>query len=183
LQPAAQGKLRLFDTALGTMAYLATLKMRTHIGLVQGRGGLLANRTVHDNVHLPLSIHGGLTHDQEVTRVNALLDDMELLSVQGLRPHLLDEAVRFRACAARALVLQPSWLVVEGMGDFEPTAHGSHTWQRMLHHVDAAHGAVVVCLPRPIVAFARWWTSQGGHVLDCPLADSLPAIQAGSVAP
>ncbi len=182
LQPAALGKLRLFDKALGTMAYLDTLKMRTHIGLVQGRGGLLANRTVHDNVLLPLSVHGGLAHEQEVQRIDALLDDLELLTVKNLRPYLLDEAVRFRACAARALVLQPQWLVVEGMGDFEPTTHGSHTWQRMLHHVDAAQGAVVVCMPRPILAFARWWTSHGGRVLDCPLVDSLPAAQAGSVA-
>ena len=180
LQAPTRGQLALLGQPLATLPYLDTLQMRTRLGLVQGRGALLSNRTVHDNVALPLSVHGGLSHPDEAARVTALLADLELLAVRDLRPHVLDDAARFRACAARALVLQPQWLVVEGMGDFEAGAQGSHTWQRLLHHLDAAQGAVAVCLPRPLPAFEHWWASHGGRRLVCPIAYSLPELPPGA---
>ena len=183
LQAPARGQLALLGHPLAQLPYLETLQLRTQLGLVQGRGGLLANRSVRDNAALPLSVHGGLSHAAEQERVTALLADLELLAVQHLRPHVLDDAARFRACAARALVLAPRWLVVEGMGDFEAGAHGSHTWQRLLHHVAAAQGAVVVCLPRPLPAFERWWQAQGGCCLTCHIADLLSESSPGSVPP
>ncbi len=183
LSPPLHGSLELFGRPLLAMPYLDTLKMRTSIGLVQGRGGLLSNRSVRDNVTLPLSVHAGLDHVQEMARVNALLDDLELTTVAHLRPHVLDDVSRFRACVARALVLQPRWVVVEGVGDFEPEPHGSDTWQRLLRHVELAQGAVAVCLPRPIAAFERWWLSHGGQVLRCHVHPSMPAFAPGSRVP
>jgi predicted ABC-type transport system involved in lysophospholipase L1 biosynthesis ATPase subunit len=176
LHAPGRGGLRLFDQPLTALSYLETLKMRARLGLVQGRGALLSNRTVRANVTLPLSVHGGLSHAQEVERVTELLEDLELLPLQDLRPHVLDDAARFRACAARALVLQPQWLVVEGMGDFEAGTHGSHTWRRMLHHVDLAQGAIVVCLPRKLAAFEHWWQSHGGRIVQCHITPSLPDV-------
>ena len=102
LQPPQQGQLALFGQAVSGMAYLDTLKMRARIGLVQGRGGLLANRSVRDNIALPLSVHGGLSHDDEAARIASLVADLDLTAVQHLRPHVLDDDARFRACAARA---------------------------------------------------------------------------------
>lgn len=167
LQPPVQGALWLFGRAVAGLPYVEVLRARQRLGWVPDRGGLLSNRSLRDNIALPVVTHARLSAAEEQERVQALVDQFNLQQVAERRPHEVDGAARFRACAARAVALDPQWLVIEGVGDFEPAAGLSATWRLLLGHDEGKSRAVAVCLSRPNSAFARTMLALGGQVLAC----------------
>ena len=98
----------------------------------------------------------------------------DLARVAAQRPHEVDGATRFRACAARALVLSPSWIVVEGVGDFDADSGPSLTWQRLFAYQKESRAALAVCLSRPMPGFEAWFTAQGGRLVRYRLLTEAP---------
>jgi len=138
-------------------------RLRPRIGFVPCRGGLLSNRTLGENVALPLSVHANLSAQQEAERVEQLLAAHGLADVAGRRPDDVDGATRFRACVARALALEPAWIVIEGRGDFSHA--GGQSWAQLAAHRAKVPSALAVCLRAPDAAFEAWLSAQGGLVL------------------
>lgn len=161
---AAGGRLELLGNTTAALSYVDLLRLRARIGYVHSRGGLLSNRSVADNIALPLSIHGGMGHAAEAERVRTMMNQFGLALIAERRPHELDIATHFRTAAARALVLSPSWVVVEGTGDFDATAAGSLAWRELLAWRDRCQGALVVVLGRPNPLFEQWFAQSGGQV-------------------
>jgi ABC-type methionine transport system ATPase subunit len=179
IRPPDAGSVELLGHEPGTLSYLELSRLRTRLGFVQGHGGLLSNRSLRDNVALPLAVH--LRRDEEET-VSELLVRFDLTRVAELRPHQVDGATRFRACAARALVLSPRWLVVEGVGDFDAEAGPSLTWQRLFAYQVKAQAALAVCLARPMPGFEAWFSAQGGRLLRYRLLTEAPPAPNGESA-
>ena len=171
IRPPEAGTMELLGHEPTSLSYLELSRLRTRLGFVQGHGGLLSNRSLRNNVALPLSVH---RQRDEHERVSDLLVRFDLERVAERRPHEVDGATRFRACAARALVLSPSWLVVEGVGDFDADAGPSLTWQRLLAYQREARAALAVCLSRPTPGFEAWFTAQGGRLLRYRLLTEAP---------
>lgn len=86
---------------------------RLKIGYAMDFGGLIGNRTIHENIVLPVLYHKDPKVVQRLQWAEYLIDLFELNPVRGLRPHSVRGATRKAACIARSLVLQPEMLLLD----------------------------------------------------------------------
>lgn len=102
---------------------VATLKrgalpyLRRNFGLIFQDHKLLFDRSVFDNVVLPLHICG-FDHRECAKRVRAALDKVGLLQREKANPIALSGGEQQRLCIARAIVNRPSIMLVD-----EPTGN------------------------------------------------------------
>ena len=93
---------------------------RRHIGVVFQTPRLLFDRTVFDNIALPLVI-AGLAHQEITRRVRAALDQVGLLGKERIFPIALSGGEQQRVGIARAVVNRPSILLAdEPTGNLDP---------------------------------------------------------------
>ena len=102
---------------------VATLKsaalpyLRRNLGLIFQDHKLLFDRSVFDNVLLPLQICG-FDHRDSAKRVRAALDKVGLLQREKTKPIALSGGEQQRLCIARAIVNRPAILLAD-----EPTGN------------------------------------------------------------
>ena len=93
---------------------------RRRIGMVFQDHKLLNDRTVYDNVALPLVIRGMANKDIG-KRVRAALDQVGLLHTEKVRPMTLSTGEQQRVGIARAVVCKPDLLIAdEPTGNLDP---------------------------------------------------------------
>ena len=93
---------------------------RQQIGIVFQNFNLLNDRTVHDNVALPLVIRG-FRHDAIGRRVRAALDAVDLLGKEKDYPMSLSGGEQQRVGIARSIVTKPMLLIAdEPTGNLDP---------------------------------------------------------------
>jgi cell division transport system ATP-binding protein len=93
---------------------------RSRIGVTFQSPHLLQNRTVFDNVALPLYIQG-ISGTQLAKRVHAALDRVGLLAKESMVPLHLSGGEQQRVGIARAIVHKPDWLLAdEPTGNLDP---------------------------------------------------------------
>lgn len=102
---------------VGALKRAAVPYLRRNLGLVFQDHKLLYDRTVYDNVMLPLSF-GTLSPRDAARRVRAALDKVGLLARERANPIQLSGGEQQRLAIARAVVNRPAVLVAD-----EPTAN------------------------------------------------------------
>jgi cell division transport system ATP-binding protein len=102
---------------VGALKRAAVPYLRRNLGLVFQDHKLLYDRTVYDNVMLPLSF-GALSPRDAARRVRAALDKVGLLARERANPIQLSGGEQQRLAIARAVVNRPAVLVAD-----EPTAN------------------------------------------------------------
>jgi cell division transport system ATP-binding protein len=102
---------------VGALKRAAVPYLRRNLGLVFQDHKLLYDRTVYDNVMLPLSF-GTLSPRDAARRVRAALDKVGLLARERANPIQLSGGEQQRLAIARAVVSRPAVLVAD-----EPTAN------------------------------------------------------------
>ncbi|MCP4606820.1 MAG: ATP-binding cassette domain-containing protein [Proteobacteria bacterium] len=158
-----RGTVELFGEDVYRLDYILRQRLRARIGFVHGYGGLISNRTVRENITLPASVHGRLSSKEEDETVNRSLKAFALEKVADLKPHDMDGGTRWRTCLARALVLDPEWLVLEGLGNWEMDRGRGRGWSRLLEwHLKSRHAATLICLPRQNPGFEAWFKEHEG---------------------
>lgn len=114
---------------LSGMARRAVPYLRRNFGLVFQDHKLLYDRTVFENVMLPLRV-AGFDGREAGARVRAALDKVGLLGRERMNPIALSGGEQQRVCIARAIVHRPAIVLAD-----EPTAN-----------LDAAYAREIVAL-------------------------------------
>lgn len=166
LMEPKRGTVEILGQDVYRMAYRDVQRLRAKIGFVQGYGGLLSNRTIGENVALPLSVHGKMSVEEETRRVDEFLAVFALDQVSGLRPHDMDGATRWRACLARSLILSPEWVVMEGIGDWEMDRGRGVAWGRFGEYRARGRSSGAICLSRKNPEFEAWFEGEGGTIVE-----------------
>ncbi len=120
VERTTMGQLLVGGVNLAQIAPRSIASYRRSIGVIFQNPHLIANRTVFDNVALPLVI-AGMTHMEIKRRVRASLDKVDLLAKEKLHPTALSAGEQQRVGIARAVVNKPEILLAdEPTGNLDP---------------------------------------------------------------
>lgn len=120
MERPTQGQIVVDGHALNRMSSGQIPYFRRNIGVVFQNHQLLFDRSVFDNVALPLQI-AGLPYQEIGRRVRAALDKVSLLDKERLNPIVLSGGEQQRVGIARAVVNKPTMLLAdEPTGNLDP---------------------------------------------------------------
>ena len=111
------GSVLVNNQNVGVLKERALPYLRRNLGIIFQDHKLLFDRSVFDNVMLPLQICG-FDHRESAKRVRAALDKVGLLNREKSSPISLSGGEQQRLCIARAIVNRPSILLAD-----EPTGN------------------------------------------------------------
>ncbi|MEQ1517355.1 MAG: ATP-binding cassette domain-containing protein [Usitatibacteraceae bacterium] len=117
IELASQGSVLVNNQNVAKLKEAGLAVMRRNLGLVFQDHKLLFDRSVFDNVALPLSI-AAFSHIETGKRVRAALDKVGLLNREKADPITLSGGEQQRLCIARAIVNRPATLIAD-----EPTGN------------------------------------------------------------
>ena len=117
IEKPTSGSIVVGGQNLAALSRSAIPFLRRHFGLIFQDQKLLFDRSVLDNVLLPLAIVG-LPHREALRRARAALDKVGLLAREKAHPIALSGGEQQRLAIARAVVNRPAILLAD-----EPTAN------------------------------------------------------------
>ena len=120
VENTTRGQLIVNERNITRLARRQIPYLRREIGVVFQDHKLLHDRTVFDNVALPLVV-AGVGHRETSRRVRAALDKVDLLNKERLYPIMLSGGEQQRVGIARAVVNRPPVLLAdEPTGNLDP---------------------------------------------------------------
>lgn len=120
MERPTQGNVFVGDQDLSRMKSGEIPYLRRKIGVVFQNHQLLFDRSVFDNIALPLEI-SGYSPEDAARRVRAALDKVGLLSKEKMTPVMLSTGEQQRVGIARAIVNKPQLLLAdEPTGNLDP---------------------------------------------------------------
>ncbi|MCL2590740.1 MAG: ATP-binding cassette domain-containing protein [Betaproteobacteria bacterium] len=153
IERPTSGMVQINEQNVSRMPKRAVPYLRRNIGLVMQENHLLPDRSVYDNILLPLIING---HPQKeaAKRVGAALDLVGLSGREKDFPTGLSGGEQRRLAIARASVNRPSVLIAD-----DPTAHLSPAYASeiagILRSFNSA-GVTVLVATHDIALFGHW---------------------------
>jgi len=120
VERSTRGEVTVNDIDLGKVPNRRIPFVRRNIGMIFQDHRLLFDRSVYDNVALPLVI-AGHPHKEIGRRVRAALDKVGLLKKEKLEPIMLSGGEQQRVGIARAIVNKPPIVLAdEPTGNLDP---------------------------------------------------------------
>ena len=127
IERPTRGQLIVDGRNLATLPNRRVPYHRRHVGMIFQDHRLLADRTVYDNVSLPLVV-AGVPHRDLGRRVRAALDKVGLLRKERAYPLTLSGGEQQRVGIARAIVSRPPVLLAD-----EPSGNLDKRTSERLH--------------------------------------------------
>lgn len=120
MEKPTSGQVSINGNDVSSIKYNQIPYMRRNIGMIFQNHNLLADRTIFDNVALPLIIEGvGLKETRK--RVDAALEKVGLTSKTKCYPYMLSGGEQQRVGIARAIVNKPPIILAdEPTGNLDP---------------------------------------------------------------
>ena len=112
-----EGEYFINDLNISDMSFEEFLPYRLRIGYGFDNGGLLSNRTLLQNVVLPVRYHEVDTLDEANRFGQELLDLFEIGEFSDKRPADVTPSIRKCALLARAFILRPEMVVLDDPDD------------------------------------------------------------------
>ncbi|WP_286263608.1 cell division ATP-binding protein FtsE [Thalassotalea atypica] len=120
IEKPTAGTIKIDGTELSTIPYRKIPFVRRNIGMIFQNHHLLMDRTVFDNVALPLIIEG-YSQKEVVKRVDGALEKVQLGDRARCYPYMLSGGEQQRVGIARAIVNKPSIILAdEPTGNLDP---------------------------------------------------------------
>ena len=120
MERPTRGQITIDGRNLATVRSRGVPQHRRDIGVVFQNHQLLEDRTVFDNVALPLVI-AGIGPREAARKVRAALDQVSLLNKESQFPETLSSGEQQRVGIARAIVSRPKLLIAdEPTGNLDP---------------------------------------------------------------
>jgi cell division transport system ATP-binding protein len=121
IERPSEGDIRVGGVSLQGMPQRRIPALRRSMGLVFQDYRLIPDRSVFDNVALPLQVSGAYTTAEAARRVRAALDKVGLLHKEQELPPSLSGGEQQRVGIARAVVARPPLLLAdEPTGNLDP---------------------------------------------------------------
>lgn len=112
LMQSTGGDFIINNQSVNEMSFEEFLPIRMNIGYSFDFGGLINNRTILQNLKLPLEYHRALSAEADAL-VEEMVEMFNLGSVLHERPATIPGAFRKAACVARAFIMNPEMLVLD----------------------------------------------------------------------
>jgi cell division transport system ATP-binding protein len=120
MEKPTSGKIQINGSEISNIKYKDIPYARRKIGMIFQNHNLLMDRTIFDNVALPLVIEG-YSHKETRKRVEAALEKVHLIDKLRCFPNMLSGGEQQRVGIARALVNKPLILLAdEPTGNLDP---------------------------------------------------------------
>lgn len=113
LQTPQSGQYLINGNNVVDMSFEEFLPYRQQIGYAFDYGGLINNRSLYDNLMLPLLYHKILPEDEAQDRVRRILTDFGVEKFAGERPAHVPGRIRKMICLLRTLVMRPQVLLLD----------------------------------------------------------------------
>ncbi|WP_374080084.1 cell division ATP-binding protein FtsE [Bdellovibrio bacteriovorus] len=113
LQIPQSGKYLINGENVVEMSFEEFLPYRLQIGYSFDYGGLINNRTLFDNLMLPLLYHKVVSPEEAKERVNEMFKEFSAEKFAHERPAHVPGRIRKLACLMRALVMRPQVLLLD----------------------------------------------------------------------
>ncbi len=130
LQMPTQGNYKLNEKAIDEMSFEEFLPYRLRIGYAFDLGGLISNRSLYENLVLPLSYHKIGTPEQISKKVMTIMERFNMIKSKDMRPAHVSGTLRRVTCLLRSIILDPEVLVLD-----DPTVGLSKELQQMFADV------------------------------------------------
>lgn len=115
-----QGSYFMNGENVTEMSFEEFLPYRLNIGYGFDMGGLLHNKTLQENLTLPLLYHKALSANEAAQRALIYMEDLGISKYENMRPSLVPGGVRKLTCMIRSLIMHPQVLLLDdpsvGMG-------------------------------------------------------------------
>lgn len=154
IERPTRGQIMIDGEHLATTRGARIAAYRQRLGLVFQDYRLLEDRSVADNVALPLKI-AGCEHAELQKRVRAALDLVGLGGRDRVRPSMLSGGEQQRVGIARAIVARPALIVAdEPTGNLDPR-HAAEALE-LMRSVCREHGAALLLVSHDPAVLARF---------------------------
>ena len=112
LERPTSGKIFVEDKDIGSLSAKELRSLRKGIGMIFQQFNLLESKTIYDNVAIALKLNGTPKKDIE-TRVNELLEFVELSDKKSYYPGQLSGGQKQRVAIVRALAMHPDVMLFD----------------------------------------------------------------------
>lgn len=115
LQLPTMGQIKMNEINVSDLSFEEFLPYRLKIGYTFDLGGLISNRTIMDNLLLPLEYHNACSAKEARDRVDYYIDKFTLHKAKDVRPANVPGGIRKLTCLIRSLLMEPEVLLLDDL--------------------------------------------------------------------